>query len=127
MDYTGKKVLVVGMARSGVGAARLLCAHGALVTVNDSKPREELKTDLSALDALPVTWALGRPAMELIEGMDAVIISPVVPDKAPFVVKARELGIYVTGELELAAQLAPGELVAITGTNGKTTTTTLVA
>ena len=126
MNYTGKKVMVVGMARSGVGAAQLLCKHGARVIINDSKPREELKTDLSPLDSLPVTWALGRPAGELLEGLDALVISPGIPDKAAFVLQAKEMGIYVLGEVELAAQLAPGELVAITGTNGKTTTTTLV-
>ena len=127
MNVKDKKALVVGMARSGVGAAQLLCKHGAIVTVNDSKQRGELKTDLSPLDSLPVTWALGRPAMELLEGTDLLVVSPGIPDKAAFVVKAREMGIYVIGEVELGAQLAPGELVAITGTNGKTTTTTLVA
>lgn len=127
MNYANKKVLVVGMARSGVGAAQLLCKAGAKVTVNDSKPREELKTDLSALDSLPVTWALGKPAMELLENTDVLVLSPGIPDKAAFVVKAKEMGVYVIGEVELAAQIAPGELVAITGTNGKTTTTTLVA
>lgn len=127
MTYAGKNVLVVGMARSGVGAAQLLVKCGAKVTVNDSKSRSELKTDLSPLDALSVTWAMGKPAMELLEGTDILVLSPGIPDKAAFVKKAKEMGIYVIGEVELGAQLAPGELVAITGTNGKTTTTTLVA
>ena len=127
MNVNGKRVLVVGMARSGVGAAQLLCKNGALVTVNDSQSRAALKTDLSPLDSLPVTWALGRPAMELLEGTDILVLSPGIPDKAAFVVKAKEMGIEVIGEVELGYRLAPGELVAITGTNGKTTTTTLVA
>ncbi len=127
MDYRGKKTLVVGMARSGVGAAQLLCKAGAQVTVNDSKKREELKTDLSPLDTLPVTWALGQGAEALLDGTDVLVISPGIPDTAPFVQKARAMGVYVIGEVELASQLAPGMLVAITGTNGKTTTTTLTA
>lgn len=127
MEYRNKCVLVVGMARSGVGAAQLLCKHGARVVVNDSRTRQELATDLSPLDSLPVTWALGQPAMALLDGVDVLVLSPGIPDTAPFVQRARELGIYVIGEVELASQLAAGELVAITGTNGKTTTTTLVA
>ena len=127
MNYAGKTALVVGMARSGVGAARLLVRHGARVIVNDSKPREALSTDLSALDTIAVEWQLGRPAMELLDGVDVLVLSPGIPDKAPFVQKAREMGVYVIGEVELASQLIPNDLVAITGTNGKTTTTTLVA
>ena len=127
MDYRGKKTLVVGMARSGVGAAQLLCKAGAQVTVNDSKKREELKTDLSPLDTLPVTWALGQGAEALLDGTDVLVVSPGIPDTAPFVQKAKAMGVYVIGEVELASQLAPGMLVAITGTNGKTTTTTLTA
>ncbi len=127
MNVENKHVMVVGMARSGVGAAELLCKHGAKVIVNDSLPREQLKTDLSPLDSLPVEWQLGRPAMELLEGLDALVISPGIPDTAAFVVKAKAMGVHVLGEVELASQLAPGELIAITGTNGKTTTTTLTA
>lgn len=64
--------------------------------------------------------------MECLDGIDAMVISPVVPDNAPFVLKAKEMGVYVTGELEMAYQLSSGEMVAITGTNGKTTTVTLL-
>ena len=126
MDYANQKVLVVGLARSGVAAAQLLCRHGALVTVNDSKTEAELGEALSPLRTLPVTWRLGCPAMDCLGGQDVLVISPGIPDKAPFVVKAREQGLYVIGELELAFQLARGEVVAVTGTNGKTTTVTLL-
>lgn len=124
--YAGKNVLVVGMARSGVSAAQLLLKAGARVTVNDSKSREALGDAVGQLDALPVTWALGRPAAELLDGMDALVISPGIPDTASFVVEAKRRGIYVTGELELAYQLAEGDMVAVTGTNGKTTTVSLL-
>ena len=126
MKYEGKKVLVVGMARSGVAAAQLLVKHGAVVTVNDSKTREELGDVLSPLENLPVRWALGCPAMDVLAGQDVLVISPGIPDSVPFVQKAKADGIYVIGEVELAYQLTPGQMVAVTGTNGKTTTVSLL-
>ena len=126
MNYEKKKVLVVGMARSGVAAAQLLRASGAEVTVNDSKSEEELGQQLSPLEGLQLERRFGCGAMELLEGKDCLVISPGIPDTAPFVVKAKEMGIYVIGELELAAQLSAGTLVAVTGTNGKTTTVSLL-
>ncbi len=126
MKYEGKKVLVVGMARSGVAAAQLLVKHGALVTVNDSKTREQLSDVLAPLEQLPVRWALGCPAMDMLAGQDVLVISPGIPDSVPFVKKAKADGIYVIGEVELAYQLTPGQLVAVTGTNGKTTTVSLL-
>ncbi len=126
MNYEQKKVLVVGMARSGVAAAQLLRASGADVTVNDSKSEEELGSQLSPLEGLQLTRRFGCGAMELLEGQDCLVISPGIPDTAPFVQKAREMGIYVIGELELAAQLSRGTLTAVSGTNGKTTTVSLL-
>ena len=126
MNYEQKKVLVVGMARSGVAAAQLLRACGADVTVNDSKTEEELGTQLLPLEGLQLTRRFGCSAMDLLEGQDCLVISPGIPDTAPFVVKAKEKGIYVIGELELAAQLSHGVLTAVSGTNGKTTTVSLL-
>ena len=124
--WQGKHVLVVGLARSGIAAAQLLVKHGAAVTVNDSKTREALGDALNPLENLPVQWRLGCGAQELLPGQDALVISPGIPDTAPFVVKAKEMGLHVIGELELAASLCPGTMVAVTGTNGKTTTVTLL-
>ena len=126
MDFDQKKVLVVGMARSGVAAAQLLRACGADVTVNDSKSEEELGAQLYPLEGLQLTRRFGCAATELLEGQDCLVISPGIPDTAPFVVKAKEMGIYVIGELELAAQLSRGVLTAVSGTNGKTTTVSLL-
>ena len=126
MDFDHKKVLVVGMARSGVAAAQLLRSSGAVVTVNDSKTEEELGQQLKPLEGLRMERHFGCGAMELLEGQDCLVISPGIPDTAPFVRKAKEMGIYVIGELELAAQLSRGTLVAVTGTNGKTTTVSLL-
>jgi len=126
VNYENKKVLVVGMARSGIAAAQLLRANGALVTINDSKTEEELGEALSVLEGLQLERRLGCPAEGLLEGQDVLVISPGISINAPFVRKAREMGIYVTGELELAWQLSRGTLVAVTGTNGKTTTVSLL-
>ena len=126
MNYEKKKVLVVGMARSGVAAAQLLRASGAEVTVNDSKTEEELGQQLKPLEGLQLERRFGCAAAELLEGKDCLVISPGIPDSAPFVVRAKEMGIYVIGELELASQLSRGTLVSVTGTNGKTTTVSLL-
>ena len=126
MNWEGKKVLVVGMARSGVAASQLLRAYGADVTVNDSKTEEELGDQLTSLNGLKLERRFGCGAMDLLEGQDCLVISPGIPDKAPFVRKAREMGLYVIGELELASQLSRGTLIAVSGTNGKTTTVSLL-
>lgn len=126
MNFKDKKVLVVGMARSGVAAAQLLCQNGALVTVNDNKSEAELGDNIAALEGLALRREFGKPAADVLEGMDVLVISPGIPDTAGFVVKAKEKGIYVVGELELAYQLSRGNLVAVTGTNGKTTTVSLL-
>ena len=126
MKFEKKNVLVVGMARSGVAAAQLLRASGAVVTVNDSKTEEELGQQLSPLEGLQLERRFGCGAAELLEGKDCLVISPGIPDTTPFVVKAKEMGIYVIGELELAAQMSAGTLIAVTGTNGKTTTVSLL-
>ena len=124
--YAGKRVLVVGMARSGVAAAKLLHKAGAKVVINDSKTAEALGDALLPLSGLDIEYKLGCPAGECLAGVDAMIISPGIPDTAGFVVQAKAQGIYVTGELEMAHQLSSGEMVAITGTNGKTTTVSLL-
>ena len=126
MNWEGKKVLVVGMARSGVAAAQLLRAYGAEVTVNDSKTEEELGDQLIQLEGLRLEKRFGCGAMELLEGQECLVISPGIPESAPFVLAAREKGLYVIGELELASQLGKGELIAVSGTNGKTTTVSLL-
>ena len=124
--YSGKRVLVVGMARSGVAAAKLLHKAGAKVIINDSKTADAIADALLPLEGLDIEYKLGCPAGECLEGIDCMIISPGIPDTAGFVVKAKEMGVYVTGELEMAHQLSSGEMVAITGTNGKTTTVSLL-
>jgi len=121
--FDGKKVLVCGMAKSGQAAALLLRQLGAFVTASDSKT--EILWDYD-----PVTHGIkcrmGQNPDNFVSEFELVIISPGISVYAPFVIKAESLGIPVWGEAELAFRLCPCPMIAITGTNGKTTVTTLV-
>ena len=121
-----KKALICGMAKSGVASARLLAKDGYVVTINDIKA--EIPGLMDALCGIEYTDALGQDPMELVEGQDLVVLSPVIPIFAPFAKKARELGAEVIGEIELGYRYcAPGtRFVCISGTNGKTTTVLLL-
>ena len=126
MDVRNKRVLVLGMARSGVAAAKLLAKRGAIVTISDMKTEESFGGALDELKALGCTFALGEGPQKHLAGQDMMILSPGIPVAKPFVQEAIEAGVEVIGELELGARMMRGGLCAITGTNGKTTTTTLV-
>jgi UDP-N-acetylmuramoylalanine--D-glutamate ligase len=119
----GQKVLVVGAARSGVAAAQLLARRGAAVTLTDRKP--EL-AEAAELRAAGVTLELGGHVLTTFETADLVVLSPGVPIDLPDIARARAMGNPVIGELELASRWLRGPIVAITGTKGKSTTTTLV-
>jgi UDP-N-acetylmuramoylalanine--D-glutamate ligase len=114
--------LVVGLARSGVAAAALLHARGEEVIATDTAPAERLPADLPDGIALHA----GTDGLALLERVRAVVKSPGVPATAPVIAAARERGIPVLGELELAWRCVPNEVIAVTGTNGKTTTTELL-
>ena len=122
----GKNVLVVGLARSGIAAAKLCAAVGANVTVNDLRGRDALEKALEDLEGIPVRCSLENDGAEEASRQDYLVISPGVPLTAPSVAAAKAAGVPVLGELELAARLCPAEYVAVTGTNGKTTTVTLL-
>ena len=124
--FKDKRVLVMGMARSGIAAAQLLCREGAQVTVNDRKQAEEFGDKLDALRALPIAFRMGEEGLRLLENQDMLVISPGVPQDAPLVRAAQEKGMPVLGELEMASRVLRGSLVAVTGTNGKTTTVSLL-
>ncbi len=125
--YKDKKVLVFGMARSGIAAAKLLLERGAKVYICDSKAEADFGGALDELRTGGATFCLGEKEPErLVEGMDALVVSPGIPVENPAVVRAKALGVEVMGEVEYAYRESTGLLVAITGTNGKTTTTTLL-
>jgi UDP-N-acetylmuramoylalanine--D-glutamate ligase len=125
MELTDKRVLVVGLGKSGVASALFLKAHGARVTVSDTKSGDELRNEIPALLDHGITVETGGHGERTFRGQDLIVVSPGVPVDAPMLVQARAMGEAVIGEIELAAQFLPGPIVAITGSNGKTTTTTL--
>jgi UDP-N-acetylmuramoylalanine--D-glutamate ligase len=118
-------VLVVGLGKSGVASALFLKSRGASVTVSDTKPEAELRDEILLLLDRGVTVETGGHGDRTFRGQDLIVVSPGVPFDAPQLVQARNLGEQVIGEIELAAQFLPGPIVAITGANGKTTTTSL--
>lgn len=126
MDLNGKHVLVVGLGKSGVASALFLKAHGARVTVSDTKSGDELRNEIPVLLDHGISVETGGHGERTFRGQDLIVVSPGVPVDAPPLVQARGLGENVIGEVELAARFLAGPIVAITGSNGKTTTTTLV-
>jgi UDP-N-acetylmuramoylalanine--D-glutamate ligase len=125
MDLNGKRVLVVGLGRSGVASALFLKSRGARITVSDAKAENELRDQIPVLLDQGITVETGGHGERTFRGQDLIVVSPGVPVDAPPLAQARALGETVIGEIELAAQFLPGPIVAITGSNGKTTTTTL--
>lgn len=125
MELKDKRVLVVGLGRSGVASALFLKAHGARVTVSDTKSGDDLRNEIPTLLDHGITVETGGHGERTFRGQDLIVVSPGVPVDAPPLVQARSLGEMVIGEIELAAQFLPGPIVAVTGSNGKTTTTTL--
>ena len=123
-DFSGKKVTVVGMARSGAAAARALNALGAIVTVTDKKPLDQLTAVTTSLGSGIAVEAGGHPERIFVEA-DLIVLSPGVPKIAP-VLQAQRHGVKVISELELAWLLSDAPYIGITGTNGKSTVTTLV-
>lgn len=125
MKVEGKKILVVGLGRSGVAAAEFLHARGARVTANDAQAEEKL-TVAATLREQGIGVVAGSHPTELFENADLIVASPGVPlALAPFR-RAKAAGVPVISEVELAARFLRGRLIGITGTNGKTTTTTLI-
>lgn len=124
MRLDDKNILVVGLARSGVAAAEFLLSRGARVVVNDAKPESELD-GVDSLRAKGVEVVAGSHPTELFEKSDLIVVSPGVPLALEPFRRARGAGVEVIGEIELAARFLRGRLIGITGSNGKTTTTTL--
>lgn len=125
-EFHQKKVLVLGLAKSGVAAATMMHDLGAFVTVNDSKERSD-NDEASQLEDRGITVVSGGHPLHLLDGVDLLIKNPGIPYKNVIVKEALTRNIPVWTEVELAYRIADAEMIAITGSNGKTTTTTLVA
>ena len=126
MDLNGKRVLVVGLGKSGVASALFLKRRGARVSVSDSKAEDELRDQIPVLLDNGITVETGGHGERTFRGQDLIVVSPGVPSDAAPLMQARALGETVIGEIELAARFFKGSIVAITGSNGKTTTTSLI-
>src|SRR5438270_6412928 len=125
MNLKSRRVLDVGLGKSCVASALLLKRQGASVTVSDTKTPDELRDEIPLLLEEGIAVETGGHGERTFRGQDLIVVSPGVPVDAPPLMQARALGENVIGEIELAAQVLPGQIVAITGSNGKTTTTTL--
>ena len=126
-DFAGKRVLVAGLARTGIATALFAAGYGATVTATDEKSEGELGDAAERLRAAGVKLELGRHTDATFLEQDLIVLSPGVPVKLAPVAQARSRGVTVWSEIELAWRFLRGKLVAITGSNGKTTTTSLVA
>ncbi len=122
MEINGEKVVVLGLGKSGIAAARFLKRLGARVVASDAKPQEQLK-GIRSLGEEGIELVLGKHPLEMLTGAVLVVVSPGVPDSIPFLQEARRRGIQIWSEIELAYRFCQAPLIAITGANGKTTTT----
>lgn len=126
MEVSDKKILIIGAARSGIASAAFLQSHGAVVALNDRKPLDQWSTEALRLKEIGVGLIAGDPPSWLLDQIDLLVLSPGVPAKSIPARYVDRAGAEVIGEVELAARFLRGRVVAITGTNGKTTTTTLI-
>jgi UDP-N-acetylmuramoylalanine--D-glutamate ligase len=125
MELKGKKVLVVGLGKSGLAAALFLRRQGAVVTASDVRSAEELAKEIPALIDEGIAVEAGGHGLLTFRRQDLIVVSPGVPLDTPELAQVRKFGLPVIGEIELAAHYLRGKVLAITGSNGKTTTTSL--
>ena len=125
MELKGKKILVVGLGKSGLAAALFLRRRGAQVTVSDLRSAQALSKEIPSLLEAGISVEAGGHGLLTFRRQDLIVVSPGVPLSTPELVQVRTLGLPIIGELELAARFLKGDVLAITGSNGKTTTTTL--
>ncbi|RKU26031.1 UDP-N-acetylmuramoyl-L-alanine--D-glutamate ligase [Candidatus Poribacteria bacterium] len=125
--YNNKKITVFGANRSGIAIAILLHGNGAKISITDSRKKDELSDELRQLNELEIDFFLGGHSEDCIKDSDLIVVSPGVPLDIPILEKAKQDGIKILGELEVAARHCPAPIIAITGTKGKSTTTLLTA
>ena len=124
-NISGKRVSVLGMARSGLAAVRLLLKHGADVFVSDSGSAGNLQEAVADLKSMGIKYEIGQHTDRILDA-DMVVVSPGVPSDLSIILDAEERNIAVVSELELGSWYCRAPIIAVTGTNGKTTTTTLI-
>jgi UDP-N-acetylmuramoylalanine--D-glutamate ligase len=125
-DWNNKRVLVIGAARQGLALARFLCSRGAKVILNDKRQAEQMKSEKQMLSNLRVEWVLGEHPLSLLSRVDMVCLSGGVPLTLPIVVEAQKRNLPISNDSEIFMEAVTAPVIAITGSAGKTTTTTLV-
>jgi UDP-N-acetylmuramoylalanine--D-glutamate ligase len=126
VDWNGRKVIIIGAARQGLALARYLASRGAQVVLTDRRSAADLEVEMESLADLPVEWAPGGHPLSLLDGADLVCPSGGVPLTLPLVEAARQRGIPLSNDSQIFLEQAPCPVIGITGSAGKTTTTTLV-
>ncbi len=126
IELRNKRVLVVGLARTGVATSLFCAARGAIVTATDTRSEEELGDPIAPLRAARVSLELGGHREKILMDQELIVPSPGVPADAPLLQAARAKGLCIWSEIELADRFRKGRLIGVTGSNGKTTTTTLI-
>ena len=126
MDLTGKRVVILGLARQGMALARFLARVGAEVTVSDLRDEAALAGPLAELAGLPIRYVLGEHPLDLLDRADLLCLSGGVPVDIPIVVEAQRRSIPLSNDAQLFMERCPAPVVGITGSAGKTTTTALV-
>src|SRR5450759_2714590 len=126
LEIKDQKFLVLGLARQGSALARWLTAQGAQVTISDAKPIDQLQSEIDALRDVQVNYALGGHPIDLLADCDVVCLSGGVPIDLPIVLEAKARSIPLTNDAQLFVERCPAPITGITGSAGKTTTTTLV-
>ncbi len=124
--WTGKRVLILGAARQGLALARWLARHGARVTLSDARTEAQMASARESLADLPINWALGGHPLELLNDCDLLCLSGGVPLTLPIVAEALQRGIPLSNDTQVFMEIVPCRTIGITGSAGKTTTTTLV-
>ncbi len=125
-DWNGKRVLILGAARQGLALARWLALHGARVTLSDTRGENQLRAARESLAEYPIAWALGGHPLDLLEATDLLCLSGGVPLTLPIVAEAGKRGMPVSNDSQIFMEVVPCRTIGITGSAGKTTTTTLV-
>ncbi len=125
LDFTNKRIVVIGAGLSGQALVRFLVERGATVALSDLRPREQIE-GLASLQGLPIRFDLGGHSLELFEQADFIAVSPGVPLDCEPLRLAASCGIPLLGEIEIAAQEISAPIIGVTGTNGKSTTTSLI-
>jgi len=124
-ELTGRRIVVLGLARQGMALAHFLVGQGAAVTISDVKTAEQLADAIQGLDGLPVRYVLGGHPLELLDGCELLCLSGGVPVDLPIVVEAQRRGIKLANDAQVFVERCPAPIIGITGSAGKTTTTVL--